>query len=482
MWDAEGGLGMFGQSNTTNSFSEDLLNTSPATETFILKLCLQRFIQSPEWRLLYADRLRKHLFNGGVLSAASGQARWNSLRDQVKSAIQAIQGSAFYEGHWNNWVNRTPTYLSQCQALGLWPAIMAPGISPFGGTVAAGGTVTVGNVNGYGTLYVTIDGSDPRLPGGAVGPAAFVYSAPLSVTQPLTVKARVRFNTEWSPLTEASFAPPPPRVLITEINYNPPGPDDETEFVEITNVGGGAVSLDGARFTSGIGFTFGNLTLAAGQRVVICRDAAAFAAAWPGVTPAGVYSGGLRNSGDTLTLVDLTGAVITSVSYGDSAPWTPLADGEGSSLVLMRPETVANGNDAANWRASVEAGGNPAGSDVITFPAGADINGDSDRDGWPALVEHALATSDTDAASFPEFAAGADAGGVIVISVERHLGAEDTALEAVTSTDLATWTPATLVSDTAMLNGRSAVTWHAGDAGDSGSRKVFVRVRVSRRP
>jgi hypothetical protein len=145
----------------------------------------------------------------------------------------------------------------------------------------------------------------------------------------------------------------------------------------------------------------------------------------------------------------------------------------------MRPETVLNVNDSANWRASVASGGNPAGTDVITFPAGADINGDSDNDGWPALVEHALATSDTDAASFPEITAGAAADGVLAISVERHTGAEDVSLEAVTSTDLTTWSPAAFVSDTPMLNGRSTVTWHADSAA---SGRVFVQVRVRRYP
>jgi hypothetical protein len=408
-----------------------------------------------------------------------GQARWTSLRNQVKPAIEAIHGSAFYDGHWNNWANRTPTFLTQCRNLGLWPVTMAPTMTPFGGTVATGNSVSLGNPGGAGTLYVTTDGTDPRLTGGAVSPAAQVYSSPIPVAQPLTVKARILNGAEWSPVTEASFAPPPPRLLITEINYNPPGPDDLTEFVEITNTGGGTAPLNGAHFTSGIVFTFGNVTLGAGERLVIVRDAAAFAAAWPGVTPAGVFTGGLRNSGDTLTLADITGAVITSVTYTDSGAWTTLADGDGASLVLMRPETVTNAHDPANWRASVAPGGSPGGTDAITFPPAADENADSDSDGWPALIEHALATSDSDAHSFPSLTAVTAPDGSLTISVDRHTGADDVALEAVASVDLTAWSPAALVSDIPNLAGHTTRTWLAGSAG---SGRVFVKVRVTLLP
>ncbi len=479
MWDAEGALGMFGQANTANTFTEDLMTTTPANETFIMKMVFQRFNQNPEWKLLFADRIQRHFFNGGVMQQASGQTRWNSLRSQIKPAIETIQGSAYYEGHWNNWLNRTPTFLTQCRAQGLWPVTTAPGMTPFGGTIAPGNTVTLANPNGAGTLLVTTDGSDPRLTGGAQNPVAAAYSAPIAIPQPVTIKARVINGTEWSPLTEAGFAPPPPRVLITEINYNPPGPDDLEEFVELQNTGGGTVSLNGAHFTTGIVFSFGNVMLTAGQRIVIVKDPAAFAAAYPGIIPTGVFTGGLRNSTDTLTLVDIAGNLITSVTYGDSAPWSTLADGDGASLVLRRPETVTNTSDPAAWRASVAPGGNPAGTDAVTFPAGGDINADADNDGWPALIEHALATSDSDAASFPGITATTDAAGIITISADRHLGADDIILEAVTSPDMTTWTPATFISDTPALNGRAAVIWQAGSAA---ARRVFVKVSATRVP
>jgi hypothetical protein len=314
---------------------------------------------------------------------------------------------------------------------------------------------------------------------GAVNPAAQVYSAPVTVTQPLTVRARVLNGTEWSPLTEASFAPPPPRVLITEIHYNPPDPDDLTEFVELTNVGGGTVSLNGAHFTSGIVFTFGNVSLGAGQRLVIVKDATAFAAAYSGVTPAGVFTGGLKNSGDTLTLVDIAGNLITSVTYSDTGSWPALADGEGASLVLMHPDTAANVNDPVAWRASTGTGGSPGLTDNVSFPAGADLNVDADGDGFPALIEFALGTSDNNAAGVPVISSAIDATGALTISVERRTGADDVLLEAVTSDNLATWTPATPLSDVPNLKGRATRTWRCGTASFS---RVFVKVRASLTP
>ena len=46
------------------------------------------------------------------------------------------------------------------------------------------------------------------------------------------------------------------------------------------------------------------------------------------------------------------------------------------------------------------------------------------------------------------------------------MGADDVILEAITSSDMDTWTPATLVSDVPSLTGRATRTWQCG-ASDS---------------
>src|SRR4030095_13744198 len=201
-------------------------------------------------------------------------ARWNALRSKVEPLVQACFGGAFNAGNWNNWGGRDATFLSQARAIGLWPVTMAPTVTPFGGVAAS---ASLSNPNVSGTIYYTTNGTDPRAAGGAAQGA--VYGGAIAVTSPFTFKSRVRSTTgEWSPLVEADFAPSAlPRVVISEINYNPDGPDDTTEFVELLNVGATPASLNGAHFTAGIGYTFGDVTLAPGQTFVLVRNAAAFA-------------------------------------------------------------------------------------------------------------------------------------------------------------------------------------------------------------
>lgn len=63
---------------------------------------------------------------------------------------------------------------------------------------------------GQGLIYYTTDGvTDPRAIGGAVSPAAALYSGPLPLTGTTTVKARlVQSANVWSALTEATFISP----------------------------------------------------------------------------------------------------------------------------------------------------------------------------------------------------------------------------------------------------------------------------------
>jgi len=49
-----------------------------------------------------------------------------------------------------------------------------------------------------GKVYFTIDGTDPRLPGGAVSPTAHAFEQPLSVTNTLRIFARTQKENRWS--------------------------------------------------------------------------------------------------------------------------------------------------------------------------------------------------------------------------------------------------------------------------------------------
>ena len=43
--------------------------------------------ESPEFRLRFADRVQKHMFNGGALTVAATQDRWKARADQIEAAI-----------------------------------------------------------------------------------------------------------------------------------------------------------------------------------------------------------------------------------------------------------------------------------------------------------------------------------------------------------------------------------------------------------
>jgi hypothetical protein len=475
MWDAEGAIGLFGQANTHNTFVTDLAVNDPASisgEGRAVALVFRRAYQNAEFKLLFADRLQKHFYNAGVMTRPYLQARWDELRNEMTPIIAAVTGGPFQNSFWDGWANRDPVFLQQCRDLGLWPTVIAPNVTPFGGSA---GAVTLNKPNGSGTIYYTTNDNDPRAVGGAI--QATAYSAAIPITTPFRLKARVRSTAGvWSPIVDADFAPGTvPRVIITEIHYNPPGPDDATEFLELTNIGTTAAFLNGAHFTEGIGFTFGNVTLGAGQSLVLVKDAAAFAAAYPGVPIAGVFAGALDNSGETLTLRDILENIIVSVTYGDSniAGWPIEADGGGRTLVLRRqfnPNT--DPNLAASWRSSVADGGQPGSADSTIFLGNA--NADLDRDGYNALVEYGCGSSDGNAASKPQLTMSRDASGHALVTFTHPVAADDVTLDTLETIDLSAWQPAILESEIADAPGLLRATWRSQNAGP----KVFVRLRA----
>ena len=190
------------------------------------------------------------------------------------------------------------------------------------------------------------------------------------------VKARTFSNGEWSGLSNATFAlaNSPQALRISEINYNPHDPsfaegsagvtdNNDFEFLELFNSSEtGTVDLSGFQVVDGVTFSFGNDTLAPGERAVIVRNIAGFQARYgTNVRILGQYGGSLRNSGERVTLVDNSLSEIVSIGYDDTDPWSELADGSGTSLVLIDPvNTPINELDKYySWQSSVELGGSP---------------------------------------------------------------------------------------------------------------------------
>jgi hypothetical protein len=151
----------------------------------------------------------------------------------------------------------------------------------------------------------------------------------------------------------------PGDVVISELMFNPPSGVDGDEFVELTNTGATAVDLSGWCF-SGITLCFGaGTSVPAAGRLVVGRDAARFQLQY-GFAPAAVYTGGLSNGGETITLRDAAAAVIDAVTYSDRDPWPTTTDGTGPSLELIDP--LSDNNDPVNWAASTAPAGSTPGA------------------------------------------------------------------------------------------------------------------------
>ncbi len=176
-------------------------------------------------------------------------------------------------------------------------------------------------------------------------------------------------------------------IVISEIYYNPESQTGDTydnndyEFVELLNISSSPVTLQNYdallginvpwKFTNGIDYTFPlGTTIAAGQRLVIARNIAAFAERYgfsAGVLGPFANDSKLSNGGEKLDLSmpgDQEEGVryyirVDRVNYSDGShpvgddPWPIAPDGSGPSLHQKTPTTVGHnyGNDVANWQA-----------------------------------------------------------------------------------------------------------------------------------
>jgi hypothetical protein len=349
----------------------------------------QRLSLNAEFRLRVADRIQRHFFNGGPLSTNGARALFMTRSNEIYRAMvceSARWGDAkvttpFTRDTWlaemrnigGAYLNQRPgIVLNQLRNKGLFPTISAPLFSRYGGYVSNGFNLYLTNQNGSGTIYYTLNGTDPRRRGGSLNPAALAYTAgaPLPINFQTTVRARVLSGTTWSALSEATFyvAQDFRQLIVTEIMYNPapwsPFTGDDLEFLELKNVGPATLDLSGLSFTEGISFAFTNGTrLAPGQFFVLGRVAGALNLRYSGLAVQGVYSGRLDNGGETLTITHLLGGKVLSFGYKDSGRWPIAPDGRGFSLVSRNPNANANPGSPFAWRASATAGGSPGADD-----------------------------------------------------------------------------------------------------------------------
>ena len=147
-----------------------------------------------QFRTLFADHVHQHFFNGGALYVDPDSPDWDpvhpennrpaarfaALADLVERAIvgesarwgdQLSSAPFTRDEHWtqqrdsllvNYFPRRSQIVLEQLRSAGLYPQIDAPVLSQVGGRVDRGFELSMNASSG--TIYYTLDGSDPIMP------------------------------------------------------------------------------------------------------------------------------------------------------------------------------------------------------------------------------------------------------------------------------------------------------------------------------
>jgi len=318
----------------------------------------------------------------GPLSAASVTTFLNQLEPVLAPALAADVNNGLGEdpaSHFQSiraWMtNRINNVRGQIGPITGWPRF-----NQQGGEIISGFQLTLSHTNASGSVYYTLDGSDPRGFGGAISGTAYTNGLPITLTNSTHVMARVRSGTNWSALRQATFnvAHAVDSLKITEIMYHPRATStnedgDEYEFIELKNTGGTAVNLSGCSF-EGIHYRFRPGTMVpAGGFVVLAGNSLAFSNRYPAAAFHGIYFGGLENSGEKLRLKNSDGNNVFSVDYDDDPPWALGPDGFGYSLVNASPANDPDQPD--HWRASANPDGSPGADDPMpAYGVGVVIN------------------------------------------------------------------------------------------------------------
>ncbi|MCB0036974.1 MAG: lamin tail domain-containing protein, partial [Anaerolineales bacterium] len=369
----------------------------------------QDLMYTEEYAVAFGDRVHKYFFNDGILTPDAVYNRIEPRRQVVDAVIMAEAArwgdskrvTPYDKSTWLNEVNRMYYYLlydggnpvrvnrtvevlNQLIAVGLYPSVEAPTYNQHGGLVAPNFNLTMTTFP-TGTVYYTLDGSDPRLLGGAINPEALVYNGGnVVLTNDVTVKARQWTGSEWSALNEADFiinnAVPADgtNLVISEIHYNPADEDDDWEFLEFKNIGAEKLDLAGVTVSGAVTFVFPELTLLQpGEHLLIVEDEIAFNSRYAtntlspwyydGLAVAGAWTGSLSNGGEEIIVTAADLSLILQFAYDDSGAWPSRADGYGSGVELTDPTAVPSTQperniylaDGNHWRPTSEYHGSP---------------------------------------------------------------------------------------------------------------------------
>ena len=212
MWDAEYSLfaGSSAMAWVHEQFRRDVSSGSKGMVGIFHAL-----VENPDFMTLFADRVYRHCYDDGVLTESRAIERWRRLNDFVSSAL--IAESARWGDAREVFGEKTRTrdgnvipevekvthvmtgnvarFIAVLRDEGYYPAVDPPDFD------VAGPRVRLVNSNASGVVYYTLDGSDPRSPGGAVSSSARRAGEDV-LESPGVVRARVLSGHDWSALRE----------------------------------------------------------------------------------------------------------------------------------------------------------------------------------------------------------------------------------------------------------------------------------------
>ena len=159
-------------------------------------------------------------------------------------------------------------------------------------------------------------------------------------------------------------------VVFNEVMYHPPGREEELEWLELCNQMAVDVDVSGWVLGDGVFFEFEEGTVVpAGGYMVIASSAQALEEATGYAEALGPFVGRLRNSGESLELLDNNGRRVDRVNWNDGGNWPVEPDGSGVSLAKVG-EAWASAK-AANWAPSARVGGTPGARNFSSPPSAA---------------------------------------------------------------------------------------------------------------
>ena len=448
---------------------------------------LQRqLMQNDDYRIRFADHVYNQCYNGGVMSVEGLQRAYKRRTEEIERAIvlesarwgDAARGvsTPYTKADWDehrDWIMETyfPARVgiatTQFRNADLLGDLDLPTFQEHGGHVDSGYALKINkSVFAQGKPYYTLDGSDPRLPGGKLSETALEYTAPVTLTESATVKARLYKGSifgaiEWSALLEADFvvgASPATKstVAITKIHYHPAGASEgekaagysrkDFEFIGFTNMSDQPASLLGASLSDGVRFDFNSIAnsqIPAKATAFLVKNRAAFEMRYgTTLTVLGEYAGSLSNDGEGLVLTSGE-TTLADLVYNDAGNWPIGTDGEGAYLVLDTPTTFPDSSAGQSWRASTKedvplaiAGETPVPADLdyatwsaTAFAAGAPNTSaadDADGDRFNNYLEFLMGSDPTSANSLPHFAVVPSSDDLPIFEISRRMGAQET--------------------------------------------------------